>query len=74
MIVVSDGAGHVGQTCRVVITQLHQTLSGKMFFAEMKDKGNGDNPFDDGPAGAPVPSRGPHNGPQSGSQGNRKRR
>ena len=29
MIVVSDGAGHVGETCRVVITQLLQTLLAK---------------------------------------------
>lgn len=81
MIVVSDGAGHVGQTCPVVITQLHQTLTGKMFFADLKspkDKGDhknqGDDLFDDGHAGAPVGTRGPHNGPSNGSHSNKKRR
>ncbi|HEY0074798.1 MAG TPA: TRAM domain-containing protein, partial [Abditibacteriaceae bacterium] len=60
MIVVSDGAGHVGEMCRVVITQLHQTISGKMFFADMKDKGDqknnrrpGDDPFGEGPYNGP---------------------
>ena len=57
MIVVSDGAGHVGERCRVVITQLHQTLAGKMFFADMKDKGDhkdrkgaGQDLFNDNPS------------------------
>jgi uncharacterized protein YacL len=77
MIVVSDGAGHVGETCRVVITQLHQTVTGKMFFADMKDKGDhkgrGDDLFDDGPSGSPSSPRGPHHGPANGSHYKKRR-
>ncbi len=72
MIVVSDGAGHVGETCRVVITQLHQTLAGKMFFADMKDKG--DDSFNDGHASSPVTPRGPNHSPSNGAHANKKRR
>ena len=68
MIVVSDGAGHVGETCRVVITQLLQTVAGKMFFADLKDKD--EDLFSNDPSGSP---RGPHNGPSNGSH-NKKRR
>lgn len=61
MIVVSDGVGHVGQTCTVIITQLHQTLAGKMFFADMK-KHDGDS-LGDGMASSPVAPRGPQHSP-----------
>jgi hypothetical protein len=48
MVVVSDGRRHIGETCKVTITSVIQTVAGKMIFAEMKDlKGSGDDLFDE---------------------------
>lgn len=57
MIVVGDGADHVGETCAITISSVYQTVAGKMIFAEMKDKdqasarpqqrGGGDDLFDE---------------------------
>ena len=55
MVVVGDGADHVGETCSVTISSVYQTVAGKMIFAEMKDKtpgkpqmrGGGDDLFDE---------------------------
>lgn len=51
MVVVGDGAQHIGETCRVIISTVYQTVAGKMIFAEMKDakpiiRGNGDDLFE----------------------------
>jgi uncharacterized protein YacL len=47
MVVVSEGRRHIGETCKVTITSVIQTVAGKMIFAEMKDlKGAGDDLFD----------------------------
>jgi uncharacterized protein YacL len=56
MVVVSDGREHIGETCKVSISQVIQTVAGKMIFAEMKasenasaekkQKGAGDDLFD----------------------------
>ncbi|MDQ3813193.1 MAG: PIN domain-containing protein [Armatimonadota bacterium] len=46
MVVVGDGNKHVGETCRVVISSVYQTLAGKMIFADIKGmKGAGDDLF-----------------------------
>ena len=60
MVVVGDGAEHIGETCRVTISSVYQTVAGKMIFAEMRDKtptstaprikGTGDDLFDSGNA------------------------
>jgi uncharacterized protein YacL len=48
MVVVSEGRRHIGDTCKVTITSVIQTVAGKMIFAEVKDpKGSGDDLFDD---------------------------
>lgn len=58
MVVVADGVDHIGETCRVIISSVYQTVAGKMIFADMRDKesrsqesrppqrGNGDDLFD----------------------------
>ena len=38
MIVVSDGAETIGETCTITISSVYQTVAGKMIFAELKDK------------------------------------
>jgi uncharacterized protein YacL len=59
MVVVGDGREHVGETCKVTITQVIQTVAGKMIFAEFRGgesapaapkgpKGAGDDLFDGG--------------------------
>lgn len=46
MVVVGDGAKHIGETCKVVISSVYQTLAGKMIFADLKGmKGPGDDLF-----------------------------
>jgi uncharacterized protein YacL len=50
MVVISDGRRHIGETCKITITSVIQTVAGKMIFAEMKEKetkGSGDDLFDD---------------------------
>lgn len=52
MVVVTDGVDHIGETCRVVISSVYQTVAGKMIFADVKDpksaqlRGTGDDLFD----------------------------
>ncbi len=53
MVVVGDGAAHIGETCRVTISTVYQTVAGKMIFAELRDKeskpgmrGSGDDLFE----------------------------
>ncbi|RYG66904.1 PIN domain-containing protein, partial [bacterium] len=56
MVVVGDGAEFIGETCRVTISSVYQTVAGKMIFAEMRDrpvkqqtmKTTGDDLFDNG--------------------------
>lgn len=55
MVVVADGVEHIGETCRVIISSVYQTVAGKMIFADMKDKesrvqvkGAGDDLFEAG--------------------------
>ncbi len=38
MVVVTDAAQHIGETCAVIISTVYQTVAGKMIFAELKDK------------------------------------
>ncbi len=38
MVVVGDGAVHIGETIRVTISTVYQTVAGKMIFAELRDK------------------------------------
>lgn len=46
MVVVGDGQAHIGETCKVTISSVYQTLAGKMIFAELKGmKGSGDDLF-----------------------------
>jgi uncharacterized protein YacL len=48
MVVVTDGKRYIGETCKVVISSVIQTVAGKMIFAEIKGpKGSGDDLFDD---------------------------
>ncbi|PQV64988.1 putative conserved protein YacL [Abditibacterium utsteinense] len=62
MVVIGDGAAHIGETIRVTISTVYQTVAGKMIFAELRDKaahaqvhapappkikGTGDDLFDD---------------------------
>ena len=48
MVVVGDGASQLNQTCRVTISQVIQTVAGKMIFAELRPpRGAGDDLFDD---------------------------
>ena len=73
MIVVGDGADHVGETCSITISSVYQTVAGKMIFAEMKDKtpakpqqrGAGDDLFDES---ANEPSGNNQNSNQRGGQ------
>lgn len=55
MVVVGDGAEFIGETCRVNISSVYQTVAGKMIFAELRDKpvksgmkSSGDDLFDNG--------------------------
>jgi uncharacterized protein YacL len=58
MVVVSDARTHIGETCKVTISQVLQTVAGKMIFAEMKGpKGAGDDLFNDGGHGGGFSSR-----------------
>ncbi len=41
LVVVSDAGHHIGQTCRIVISQLRQTVAGKMIFADLKTRDAG---------------------------------
>lgn len=51
MVVVGDGSSHVGETRKVVISSVYQTVAGKMIFADMKGvKGSGEDLFSDGSA------------------------
>ena len=64
MVVVGDASRHVGETCRVVISSVYQTVAGKMIFADLKtkdgpSKGPGDDLFD-GPHGPGPHGPGPH--------------
>jgi uncharacterized protein YacL len=36
MVVVSEGHRHLGETCKVVISSVYQTVAGKMIFADLK--------------------------------------
>lgn len=86
MVVVGDGAAHIGSTCAVVISTVYQTVAGKMIFAELKDKeapkasmrGTGDDLFGEGAGAANKPERGGRygddNGNRSGSGVRRKSR
>ncbi len=87
MVVVSDGATHIGSTCAVVISTVYQTVAGKMIFAEIKDKdkepakpsmrGTGDDLFGEGGAAARQERGGRYsddNGNRSGSGMRRKSR
>ena len=52
MVVVSDGRRHIGETCKITITSVIQTVAGKVIFAEIKEKekemkGSGDDLFAD---------------------------
>lgn len=67
MVVVGDGREHIGQTCKIVISQVIQTVAGKMIFSEMKAppgiKGAGDDLFESavakigGKSGDDLPGR-----------------
>jgi uncharacterized protein YacL len=48
MVVVGDGQRHIGETCKVAISSVYQTVAGKMIFADIKgQKGAGDDLFND---------------------------
>lgn len=47
MVVVNDSRKHIGETCKVSINSVIQTVAGKMIFADLKMKGSGDDLFDD---------------------------
>ncbi|HEX8834697.1 MAG TPA: PIN domain-containing protein [Abditibacteriaceae bacterium] len=48
MVVVSDGRNFIGENCKVTITQVLQTVAGKMIFADMNaPRGGGDELFND---------------------------
>jgi len=67
MVVVSDAHRHIGETCKVVISSVYQTVAGKMIFAELKSaKSAGDDLF------APPPNA-PHAGNPSNQGGKRRR-
>ena len=67
MIVVGDGADHVGETCPIIISSVYQTVAGKMIFADLKDKeqppakpsmrGAGDDLFNSSGEAAPKGGR-----------------
>lgn len=50
MVVVGEGRDHIGETCKVTISQVIQTVAGKMIFSELKSapgiKGAGDDLFE----------------------------
>jgi uncharacterized protein YacL len=72
MVVVGDARSHIGETCKVTISQVLQTVAGKMIFADMKGpKGAGDDLFSDGGNGS---SYGGRNDDQSGRSGGGMRR
>ncbi len=60
MVVVGEGREHIGETCKITISQVIQTVAGKMIFAEFKgqrgegqqgqpiQRGAGDDLFDSG--------------------------
>lgn len=53
MVVVGEGREHIGETCKVTISQVIQTVAGKMIFAEFRgQRGAGDDLFDGGAGGA----------------------
>lgn len=72
MVVVSDARRHIGETCKISISSVIQTVAGKMIFAEIKEpanqskekevKGSGDDLFDDAARRNTYP-----NGNESGS-------
>jgi uncharacterized protein YacL len=47
MVVVNDAKKHIGETCKVNISSVIQTVAGKMIFAELRIKGSGDDLFND---------------------------
>lgn len=47
MVVVNEATKHIGETCKVTISSVIQTVAGKMIFAELKIKGSGDDLFND---------------------------
>ena len=47
MVVVNDAKKRIGETCKVNISSVIQTVAGKMIFAELKIKGSGDDLFHD---------------------------
>jgi uncharacterized protein YacL len=68
MVVVGDGSRFIGETCRVVISSVYQTVAGKMIFADLKaPKGPGDDLFNE-------PSHTSHSHQGHGQQSSRKRR
>ncbi len=86
MVVVSDGSEFIGETCRVIISSVYQTVAGKMIFADMKDRearsgaprAAGDDLFEGSGARRPAPgnSHGTHDdfGGRSGGGMRRKSR
>lgn len=65
MVVVSDGAEFIGETCRVIISTVYQTVAGKMIFADMKDpdsrRAGPRNSGEDFPEGSAPRRSGPNN-------------
>jgi uncharacterized protein YacL len=63
MVVVGEAREHIGETCKITISQVIQTVAGKMIFAEFKgprgevqqvqpsQRGAGDDLFDSGAGG-----------------------
>ncbi|RYX81802.1 hypothetical protein EON83_22345 [bacterium] len=78
MVVVTDAAQHIGETCAVIISTVYQTVAGKMIFAELKDKevtkpsmrGSGDDLFGDS-GGSNNNNRGERGGRYGDDYGNR---
>jgi len=80
MVVVGDGAAHIGETCAVIISTVYQTVAGKMIFAELRDKerdkepakpsmrGTGDDLFDEGGQNARTGERGGRYGDDNGNR------
>jgi len=76
MVVVGDGAAHIGATCAVIISTVYQTVAGKMIFAELRDKevakpsmkGTGDDLFDEGGQNARNGERGGRYGDDNGNR------
>jgi uncharacterized protein YacL len=67
MVVVSDGREHIGETCKVSISQVIQTVAGKMIFAEMKSPENASTEKKQKGAGDDLFDSGGHNGNGNGS-------